>query len=311
MLIKKAPDILRSEITEKSLYLNRRKFIVSTAGLLAAGLPSLLEASVSKKMNVSKRGVFATDEKQTPHEDASSYVNFYEFSTKKDGVVSKCKYFKTRPWTITVDGLVKKKKVFDIDDLLKKYPFEERVYRLRCVEAWSMVIPWIGFPLAAFLQECDPLPSAKFVEFTTLHDPKRMVGQRGHVLQWPYLEGLRLDEALHPLTIFAVGMYDEVLPMQNGAPLRLVVPWKYGFKSIKSIVRIRFVAEMPMTSWMKANMAEYGFYANVNPDIDHPRWSQNRERRIGEFRKRKTLMFNGYGEQVADLYKGMDLKKHF
>jgi methionine sulfoxide reductase catalytic subunit len=229
----------------------------------------------------------------------------------KDDPARNAGSLRTRPWTVTIDGAVARGGTFAIDDLVKPHQLEERIYRLRCVEAWSMVIPWVGFPLGDLLKRVEPKPNAKFVEFTTLQAPDQMPGQRRPVLDWPYVEGLRLDEAMHPLTILSVGLYGEVLPKQNGAPLRLVVPWKYGFKSIKSIVRIRLVENQPKTAWEKSAPQEYGFYSNVNPDVDHPRWSQARERRIGEFFKRKTLMFNGYGDQVAALYKGMDLKKNY
>jgi methionine sulfoxide reductase catalytic subunit len=217
----------------------------------------------------------------------------------------------TRPWTVSVEGEVKKPKTYDIDDLIKIAPLEERIYRLRCVEAWSMVIPWVGFPLSSLVKLAEPTGNAKYIQFVTLLDPKRLPGQKYAVLDWPYVEGLRMDEAMHPLTILSVGLYGEALPAQDGAPIRLVVPWKYGFKSIKSIVKVRFVDKQPPTSWNIAAPQEYGFYSNVNPEVDHPRWSQATERRIGEFFRRKTLMFNGYGEQVADLYRGMDLKKYY
>jgi methionine sulfoxide reductase catalytic subunit len=218
---------------------------------------------------------------------------------------------KTRPWAVAVEGEIKRPKVFGIEELLKLAPLEERIYRLRCVEGWSMVIPWVGYPINALIKQVEPTGKAKYVEFITLHDPEQMPGQRSSVLQWPYVEGLRLDEAMHPLAILCVGLYGEVLPNQNGAPIRIVVPWKYGFKSGKSLVKIRFVEKEPVTAWNRAAPQEYGFYSNVNPDVDHPRWSQARERRIGEFTKRKTLMFNGYGDQVGQLYAGMDLKKFF
>jgi sulfoxide reductase catalytic subunit YedY len=258
---------------------------------------------------------FSTAEKQTPYKDVTTYNNFYEFGTGKEDPARLAKDFQTRPWTIAVSGEVEKTVTLDIDDILKKYPMEERIYRLRCVEAWSMVVPWVGFPLASLIKDMNPTSKAKFVKFTTLHDPERMPGQKstlfGSGLDWPYVEGLRMDEAMHPLTILAVGLYGEHLPNQNGAPIRLVVPWKYGFKSIKSIVAIEFTEKQPKTTWEIAAASEYGFYANVNPDVDHPRWSQARERRLGELRKRPTLMFNGYQEQVAGMYKGMDLRKFF
>ena len=315
MLIKRPPDIMNSEITDKELYMNRRQFITSAALAIAGFMsPSLLhppDARAGQKLSVSKKGLFAPGEKLTSYTDATGYNNFYEFSTDKLGVADTARNFKTRPWTVSVEGLVKKPKVYDIDELMKMFPLEERIYRFRCVEAWSMVIPWIGFPLGEFIRRCDPAPGAKYVEFTTLLDPKQMPGQRQELLEWPYREGLRMDEAMHPLTLLAVGMYGEVLPNQSGAPIRLVVPWKYGFKNIKSIVRIRLIGEMPVTTWSKAIPDEYGFYANINPRVSHPRWSQARERRVGESIKRETLMFNGYTEQVEKLYTGMDLKKFF
>lgn len=316
MLIKKEPDIKSSEITDKCLYMNRRQFLVSTVALAGFGLKvpeSLLtvEECAPQKLAATIRGKYAVDEKTTSYKNATNYNNFYEFSTRKEGIEALSKNFRTRPWTILVDGHVKKSKRYDIDELIKMFPLEERIYRFRCVEAWSMVVPWIGFPMAYFVKKVEPTSKAKFVEFTTLYDPKQMPGQQSRILDWPYVEGLRMDEAAHLLTFLALGMYDEVLPNQNGAPVRLVVPWKYGFKSIKSIVRIRFLEQMPTTSWVKANPREYGFYANVNPKVDHPRWSQARERRLGEFRKRKTKIFNGYADQVAHLYAGMDLERFY
>ena len=315
MLIKPAPDIQSSENTDESLYLRRREFFKTDAVPVmaaAAGLvPAVARGSQDDPLPNVRRGVFTTDEKWTPYEDVTTYNNFYEFGTDKADPARNVRSFRIRPWTVKVDGLVNKPGDYGVDDLIKPHQLEERVYRLRCVEAWSMVIPWVGFPLRDVLKRFDPQPGAKFVEFTTLLDPKQMPGQRVPVLDWPYVEGLRLDEAMHPLTILAVGLYGKVLPVQNGAPLRLVVPWKYGFKSIKSIVRIRLVARQPVSSWQASAPQEYGFYSNVNPDVDHPRWSQARERRLGEFLKRKTLMFNGYGDQVASLYGGMDLKKSY
>ena len=251
----------------------------------------------------------------TKFEAATTYNNFYEFGVNKDDPAREAHRLKTRPWTVAVEGLVHKPKTYDIDDLVRAFTLEERVYALRCVEAWSMVIPWIGVPLSALLKQVEPTSQAKFVEFTTLLDPAQFPGQKpgffGGGLDWPYVEGLRLDEALHPLTLLTVGMYGQVLPNQNGAPIRVVVPWKYGFKSAKSIVRIRLVSEQPKTAWEKAAAQEYGFYSNVNPNVSHPRWSQATERRIGEFRRRPTLMFNGYADQVGSLYTGMDLKKYY
>ncbi|TAN49637.1 MAG: protein-methionine-sulfoxide reductase catalytic subunit MsrP, partial [Methylococcaceae bacterium] len=250
-------------------------------------------------------------EKPTPLTAVSSYNNFYEFGTDKAAPAQNAQRLRTRPWTVTVEGEVHKPGVFDIDALLKLAPLQERIYRFRCVEGWSMVIPWDGYALAELLKQVQPTGNAKFVEFVTLHDPSQMPEQNSAVLQWPYRESLRLDEAMHPLTLLAFGLYGEILPNQNGAPLRLVVPWKYGFKSAKSIVRIRLVEQQPITSWMQAGPREYGFYANVNPAVDHPRWSQAKERRIGEYFKRPTLPFNGYAEQVAGLYTGMDLSRYF
>jgi sulfoxide reductase catalytic subunit YedY len=252
----------------------------------------------------------STAEDLTPLKHVTGYNNFYEFGTDKADPVTEAQKLQVRPWAVSVEGLVKKPRTFDIDSLLKLAPLEERIYRLRCVEGWSMVIPWIGFPLSALLAQVEPTGSAKYVEFISAVQPENMIGVRRQVLDWPYVEGLRLDEAQHPLTLLAMGLYGEVLPKQNGAPIRLVVPWKYGFKSAKSIVRIRLVEKQPLISWEKANSREYGFYSNVNPGVDHPRWSQARERRIGEFSKRETRLFNGY-DQVASLYAGMDLKKYF
>jgi sulfoxide reductase catalytic subunit YedY len=254
---------------------------------------------------------FIVNEPRTSLEDIANYNNFYEFSTDKEGVAPAAANFKTAGWKVQVDGLVSKPTVFDLDDVLKISPPEERVYRMRCVEAWSMVIPWAGYSLSKLLQRVEPLSAAKYVAFQTLLDPNRMPGQRSAVLQWPYVEGLRMDEAMHPLTLLASGLYGRALPAQDGAPLRLVVPWKYGFKGIKSIVKISLVAEEPPTTWNLFAPDEYGFYANVNPQHDHPRWSQESEHRIGESRRRPTLMFNGYGEQVAGLYAGMDLDRYF
>lgn len=322
MLIKKPEDIKSSEITDKQTYLSRRDFMATTTrslGLLAAGMaaPGLIlgsreaEASTAAKLNNLRKSAFSTTEALTPYKDVTTYNNFYEFSTDKYEPAKLAGTLNPRPWTITVEGEVKHKKTYDIDALLKLAPLEERIYRLRCVEGWSMVIPWVGFPLSELIKQVEPNSNAKFVEFISLHDPRQMPGQRSNVLEWPYVEGLRIDEAMHPLAILAVGLYGEVLPNQNGAPVRLVAPWKYGFKNAKSIVKIRFVSKPSPSSWMKANANEYGYFANVNPTVDHPRWSQAKERRLGEFSKRETLMFNGYGEQVAQLYSGMDLKKFF
>jgi sulfoxide reductase catalytic subunit YedY len=290
---------------------------VVAAGASAALLPSVAAAG-QKIPNVRKSPLSIAD-KQTSYQDITSYNNFYEFGTDKTDPSRHAQNFRTFPWTVSIEGEIKKPAKYPFEDFLKYFPLEERIYRLRCVEAWSMVVPWVGFPLRDLIRRVEPTSRAKYVEFTTLHDPAQMPGQKpglfGAGLDWPYVEGLRLDEAMHPLTILAVGLYGEVMPNQNGAPIRLVVPWKYGFKSIKSIVKIRFVEKQPLTTWVKSNPREYGFYSNVNPAVDHPRWSQAAERRIGEDSlfspKRKTLMFNGYAEQVASLYTGMDLKKFF
>jgi methionine sulfoxide reductase catalytic subunit len=319
MLIKKPNDIKASEITSKELFLSRRRFLkqaaVASAAVAGAAKLDFLAPSIAhageKLANVQKSR-FSTTETLTPIKDVTTYNNFYEFGTDKYSPAQYAKSLQPRPWTVAVDGEIKKPKRYDIDELMKLAPLEERVYRLRCVEGWSMVIPWIGFPLNALIKQVEPTGKAKYVEFTTLLDPKQMPEQKSRmVLDWPYIEGLRIDEANHPLAILCVGLYGETLPNQNGAPIRMVIPWKYGFKSIKSIVKIRFVEQQPTTTWMKAGPTEYGFYSNVNPEVDHPRWSQARERRIGEFIKRKTLMFNGYGDQVAQLYQGMDLRKYF
>ena len=318
MLIKKPDDVDSSEITPKSLYLKRRDFIKGASLITAAiasgvGLAELSSTSARAAATLSgaRKSSLSTDEPPNSYKDITNYNNFYELGSDKSDPARNAKYLTTRPWTVAVEGEVKKPRVYDVDELMKISPLEDRIYRLRCVEAWSMVIPWVGFPLSALIKQLDPGSSAKYVEFRTLYDPKRMPGQNRGVLEWPYVEGLRMDEAMHPLTILAVGLYGEVLPAQNGAPIRLVVPWKYGFKSIKSIVKIRFVEKQPSTTWSKMAPEEYGFYSNVNPEVDHPRWSQARERRIGEFFKRETLMFNGYANQVAQLYQGMDLKKYY
>jgi sulfoxide reductase catalytic subunit YedY len=304
------PNIPSSEITPPDLFYNRRHFLQLAAG---ATLASLLPHNVlagEPLANVKKATGSLSDE-LTPLKDITRYNNFYEFGTGKEDPAQNAGSLKTRPWSITVEGEVNKPKVFDIEELLKLAPLEERIYRLRCVEAWSMVIPWVGYSLAELLKHVEPTGKAKFVEFVSLEDPKQMPGQKSATLNWPYREGLRIDEAMHPLTLLAVGLYGEVLPNQNGAPIRLVVPWKYGYKSAKSIVKIRLVEKQPVTSWMEAGPNEYGFYSNVNPAVDHPRWTQAKERRIGEFLKRPTLPFNGYAEQVAQLYTGMDLTKNF
>jgi sulfoxide reductase catalytic subunit YedY len=269
-----------------------------------------LTAYANAKIDGIQKSSFNTTEAQTPYKDVTNYNNFYEFSTDKYEPAGLAKDFKTRPWTLKIEGDVKQKQVLDVDAIMKMAAPEERIYRHRCVEGWSIVVPWVGFSLSELIKRVDPLPKAKFVEFTTIYDPKQMPGQRSNVLQWPYVEGLRMDEAMHPLCLLCFGMYGEVLPNQDGAPLRIVVPWKYGFKSAKSIVRIRFTGSQPLNTWQQSNSHEYGFYSNVNPTVDHPRWSQAKERRLGEFFKRSTLMFNGY-DQVASLYAGMDLRKNF
>ena len=303
MLIKPAPDIPVSEITDESLFWNRRAF------LKAAGLGA---AAVSGVLPFNLRPLLASDgDKLTPWEDVTGYNNYYEFGTDKGDPAKNATRLKTRPWKVEVAGEVKRPAVYDLDELLKPFTPVERVYRMRCVEGWSMVIPWLGIPLAGIIDRLEPTSKAKYVEFTTLFDPQQMPGQQRGILDWPYVEGLRLDEARHPLTLLVTGVYGKSLPNQNGAPLRLIVPWKYGFKGGKSIVKIRFTEGQPQTTWNIAAPDEYGFYANVNPEVDHPRWSQARERRVGELFKRKTLMFNGYGDQVASLYAGMDLRRDF
>jgi sulfoxide reductase catalytic subunit YedY len=308
-----------SEVTDKTLYLRRREFI-RTAGFTVAGVaaglsgvggaeqPSWPRVKIPPPIQDSGWG---RGERLTSYRDITTYNNFYEFGPEKEDPSARAHTLRTKPWTVRIDGLVTRPADYHLEDLVKPHALEERIYRMRCVERWSMVIPWIGFPLASLLKRVEPAPSAKFVEFTTLVNLQQMPGQRRDVLEWPYTEGLRLDEAMHPLTILAVGLYGEYLPNQNGAPLRLVVPWKYGFKGIKSIVRIRLTDRQPMSTWQLSDPAEYGFYSNVNPEAHHSRWSQARERRIGDFFLRPTLMFNGYGDQVASLYAGMDLKKNF
>jgi sulfoxide reductase catalytic subunit YedY len=318
MLIKKAPDVRSSEITPRSLYLRRREFIqASAAALVAAGLGSAADEALAQGGGLAKlpnvrKSPFSTTEKPNSYSDITSYNNFYEFGTDKGDPKPNSRNFKPRPWNLAIEGEVAKPASYGLEEFLKPHALEERIYRLRCVEAWSMVIPWVGFSLRDVINRVQPTGNAKFVEFQTLHDPARMPHQRTRVLDWPYVEGLRMDEAMHPLTILAVGLYGEVLPNQNGAPIRLVVPWKYGFKSIKSIVKIRFVERQPLNTWQQMQSSEYGFYANVNPTVDHPRWSQARERRLpGFFNNHPTQMFNGYGDQVASLYSGMDLRKNY
>lgn len=312
MLLRTRPEIGSAEITPEHLYWRRREFLaLAVAAAAGAACAEAAQETRPPALPGVKPGPFGTPEARTPYKDVTTYNNFYEFGADKGDPARQAARLRTRPWTIRLDGACHKPADYQIEDLLRTNGLEERVYRLRCVEGWSMVIPWVGFPLSRVIERAQPDTRAKFVEFTTLHDPRQMPGQRDPILEWPYVEGLRLDEAMHPLTILAVGLYGVALPNQNGAPLRLVVPWKYGFKSIKSIVRIRFVEQRPVTAWERQNPREYGFYSNVNPEVDHPRWSQARERRIGEFLKRRTLPFNGYGDQVASLYAGMDLRKNF
>ena len=321
MLIRKPSDIRASEITDENDYVDRRKFLekVGGIGLTALAGSSLLggaaltgcDAASARADSLSGSGDESSDDKLTPYEDVTTYNNFYEFGTDKSDPAANAKNFRTQPWTLEVDGLVNKPATYHLEDFIKPYKLEERVYRHRCVEGWSMVIPWLGFPMASVINAVQPRSSAKYIQLTTLLDPKQMPGQRRPILDWPYTEALRLDEAMNPLAIFVVGLYGKMLPNQNGAPLRHVIPWKYGFKGAKSIVKITFTEKQPATTWNIAASNEYGFYANVNPEVDHPRWSQAKERRIGEFRRRSTLMFNGYGDQVASLYSGLDLRKNF
>jgi methionine sulfoxide reductase catalytic subunit len=297
-----------SEITPKAAWLRRRELLAGAAALGLAG--SIAEPALAAALAAAKSPL-STDEPPTPLADITSYNNYYEFGTDKSDPAETATGLKTKPWTVRVEGMVNKPASYSVEDFIKPSKLEERVYRMRCVEAWSMVIPWMGFPMSDLIKRVEPLASAKYIEFQTLNDPKQMPGLRSPVLNWPYTEGLRLDEAMHPLTLLAVGIYGRVLPNQNGAPIRLVVPWKYGFKGIKSIVRIQLTEQEPKTTWNLSAPQEYGFYANVNPEVDHPRWSQARERRIGEFLKRKTLPFNGYGGEVAQLYRNLDLRKFF
>jgi sulfoxide reductase catalytic subunit YedY len=306
MLIRNVPDLKENEVTDHGLYLRRREFIGGTAGLGVAGL-----ANTARAAPLGYTRGFSTTEKPTPKEDVTTYNNFYEFGVDKGDPAQNAGKLKTRPWTVRIDGECEAPRTVGIDDLIKGNKLEERIYRMRCVEGWSMVIPWVGFPLKDLIASVKPTSRARYVAFETLMRPSEMTGQAWNVLEWPYREGLRIDEATHPLTLLAVGLYGETLPNQNGAPLRLVVPWKYGFKGIKSIVRITLTDRQPRTAWNISAPREYGFYSNVNPAVDHPRWSQASERRIGEFRRRDTLPFNGYGQYVADLYRGMDLKKNF
>jgi sulfoxide reductase catalytic subunit YedY len=314
VLIRRPGDVKAGDITPPELTWRRRELLLAAAGATAGALlPRAASAAASEPRPLPdvQKGPFGTDETPTSYGDATHYNNFYEFGTGKTDPERNAASLRTRPWSVSIEGEVARPGTIGLEDLLRPHPLEERVYRLRCVEAWSMVIPWIGIPLGDVLARFEPTSNAKYVAFATLYDPEQMPGQRRGVLEWPYVEGLRIDEAMHPLAILAVGMYGRELPHQNGAPLRLVVPWKYGFKSIKSIVTIRLTRSRPATSWNLAAPREYGFYSNVNPNVDHPRWSQKRERRIGDFLKRDTLMFNGYAEQVAHLYAGMDLAKEY
>lgn len=320
MLIKRAFDIPSSEITSENLYHNRRDFIkTATAALGIAAAGTIVSACTPGEVGASPeppqaKGKYDTTEKLTPLQDVTNFNNYYEFGTGKDDPARNSGKFKPRPWSVKVDGMVKKPATYDLDDLLKGLTVQDRTYRMRCVEAWSMVIPWQGVQLADLIKKLEPMPSAKFVQFKTLVDGNQFPEQRRtflKVLDWPYLEGLRMDEATNPLTLIATGLYGKPLPNQNGAPLRLVTPWKYGFKGIKAIVNITFTDKQPVNTWQHMASNEYGFYANVNPDVDHPRWSQAKEQRIGEFFKRPTLMFNGYKDEVASMYSGMDLRKNY
>ena len=319
MLIKPSSDIKASEITDEALYLDRRRFLAGM-GLAGIGLTGMAgfarKAGAQGKVDAAPLAnitpsPLSSGEKQTPFEDVTTYNNFYEFGTDKSDPARTAQGLKTKPWSVAIEGEVAKPGLVAYEDLIRPHALEERIYRLRCVEAWSMVIPWVGVPLASVLARFEPTSRAKFVVFETLMDPVQMRGQRAAILPWPYREGLRMDEAQHPLSLLAVGLYGRELLPQNGAPIRLVVPWKYGFKSIKSIVKIRLSETMPSTTWALSAPSEYGFYANVNPEVDHPRWSQAKERRLGEFSRRATLPFNGYADQVAALYAGMDLRKNF
>jgi sulfoxide reductase catalytic subunit YedY len=324
MLIKSAPDVRESEVTPERWYLRRREFL-SVAGSTAAiaatnalgpvftGTPTVQaqNPAAQKLTDLKKSALSVTDEKLNSYRDVTTYNNFYEFGLDKGDPARYAGTLKPRPWSVVVEGQCAKPGTYNMEDIMKWFPLEERIYRMRCVEAWSMVIPWVGFPLADFVKRFEPSSRANYIQFKTLVDLKQMPGQAEPALQWPYVEGLRMDEAMHPLAIMAVGLYGEVLPNQNGAPIRLVVPWKYGFKGIKSIVRVTFTENQPLNTWQQQRASEYGFFANVNPAVDHPRWSQASERRIGEFFRRKTLPFNGYADQVASLYAGMDLRKFY
>ncbi len=310
MLIRKPADLRHSDVTPKQFYLNRRRFLAAGSAIAGAWALPTPASATTKLTNVTK-SAYTVNEKITPLADVTSYNNYYEFGTDKEDPSHYANTLRPSPWQVVVGGLVNKPKTYDLDSLMKIAPLEERVYRHRCVERWSIVVPWIGFPLAALLKEVDPNSKAKYVAFQTLFDKKQMPLWNRAGIELPYVEGLRLDEAMHPLALLAVGLYGETLPHQNGAPFRLVVPWKYGFKSIKSIVKITLTEKEPPTTWNLTNAREYGFYSNVNPEVDHPRWSQAQERRLGELFMRKTLKFNGYGDQVASLYNGMDLRKNY
>ena len=309
MLIRHPPDIKSSEITDRALYTSRRD-LIRRAGLIGGGLALSLPLTARGALTTVKSPL-SVAEPPTPKDKITSYNNYSEFGVEKSDPAENAGSLKTAPWSIAIEGECAKPATYALEDILKGETLEDRIYRHRCVEGWSMVIPWVGFPLANLLKRVEPTANAKYVAFETLYAPEQMPGQKTHVLEWPYREGLRMDEAMHPLAILAVGLHGDTLPNQDGAPIRLVVPWKYGFKGIKSIVKIRLQAEQPRTAWNVATPNEYGFYSNVNPEVDHPRWSQATERRIGEFSRRKTLMFNGYGDQVAALYAGMDLAKNF
>ncbi|MDB4880648.1 MAG: Sulfoxide reductase catalytic subunit yedY [Gemmatimonadetes bacterium] len=322
MIIRRPDDLPSSEITPESTWLRRREFIARATGLGVAFAGATLlggaacgrreegAADAANGAPPADGGPASLADKPTPYEDITSYNNYYEFGTDKADPRANAGGLRTRPWTVQVDGLVKRPASYAVDDLLRPHALQDRVYRHRCVEAWSMVVPWQGVPLRDVIARLEPLPGARWVRFTTLLDPRQMPGQRRNILDWPYTDALRLDEATHPLTLLATGIYGKAMPNQNGAPLRLVIPWKYGFKGVKAIVQMTFTAQQPKTTWNAAAPSEYGVYANVNPQVDHPRWTQSRERRIGEFRRRETLMFNGYPE-VASLYRGMDLRRDF
>jgi sulfoxide reductase catalytic subunit YedY len=308
------PDLGDADATPEGLWLRRREFLaLGAAGAVAVAFPRVARGGdpTGAVLPIARKVDDAGGEKPTPWDAVTGYNNFYEFGTEKDDPAKNAGSLRPRPWSVAIEGEVKRPQTVDVDALLRWFPLEERIYRMRCVEAWSMVIPWVGLPLGDLVRRLEPTSRAKYVAFQTLLDPSQMPGQKRHVLEWPYVEGLRIDEATHPLALIAVGVYGRALPNQNGAPLRLVVPWKYGFKGAKSIVKIRFQEEQPRTTWNISAPDEYGFYANVNPAVDHPRWSQAKERRIGEIFRRATLPFNGYGDQVASLYAGMDLRRNF